>query len=68
MKMTFDEWYYDCEDINYADQNADNYFDTIISIGCIVDHTDIKVYMQLAWNAAMQQQSLNDKYTTKGDK
>ena len=67
MKMTFDEWYRSCKVINYGDTSADDYFNTVISIGCINDHTDIKVYMRLAWNAAMQQ-SLNDKYKIKGDK
>lgn len=57
-QITFEEWYQTDRNINLG-KGTDNYFNTIIENGCIQDHIDIKIYMQLAWDAALQQKETN---------
>ena len=50
--MTFREWFEKTgPGFNYV---WETYLDKIITEGCIVDHTDIEVYMDIAYKAGQE--------------
>ena len=50
--MTFKEWFKEASpSFGYK---WETYLDEIIAEGCIVDHTDIEVYMDIAYNAGQE--------------
>ena len=51
--MTFNEWLNSTR-APITNRPWDEYLDNIIAAGCIVDFTDIKIYMEIAYNAALQ--------------
>ena len=50
--MTFKEWF-EKTGPGY-DYVWETYLDEIIAEGCIIDHTDIKVYMNIAFEAGQE--------------
>lgn len=46
--MTFKEWFKKTGHFGYM---WETYLDEIIAEGCIVDHTDIELYMMIAFEA-----------------
>ena len=48
--MEFEEWF----KRGVPGQSWEDYLDELIAEGCIVDHTDIKAYMNLAYKAGQE--------------
>lgn len=53
MISEFEHWYQNDGRFNVG-EGPDNYFDTIINGGCVVEALDIKIYMGMAFEAGQK--------------